>query len=98
MIRKNQAFIVVYDDADCITAPMVWDSDCNGAICCGVSGKDQIAMFPDRKAANKAIEISTLHAKLCKAQGKPTNEDFLGVFRKNIKVVPCGVLTGKDEK
>ena len=79
-------FIVLWDDQMGVNCPMGWDDDCTGAICCMT---DSIAIFHDRTAARKAIDISTKYALLCRAQGKPVNVDFLGECRKNLRVVPC---------
>jgi hypothetical protein len=79
-------FIVLWDDQQGVNCPMGWDADCAGAICCM---NDSVAIFSDRKAARKAIAISTKYALLCRAQGKPVNLDFLGECRKNLRVVPC---------
>lgn len=81
-------FIVVWDDDQGICLPMGFDSECEGALE-GIAKKDCIAIFPDRKAAQKAIDISAKHAALRKAQGKPANDDFLGAARKNLRIVPC---------
>ena len=87
MARKKTSppgFIVIYDNEDGFVSPYGWDDDCEGAISCF---GDTVAMFPDRKSALKAIRISTAFAKLNKAQGKPTNIDFIDPpFR--IKIVP----------
>ena len=80
-------FIVIYDDDDCLCIPQSWDSACVGAICSGNRG-DTVAMFESRAAARRAIDISAKFAALCKSQGKPANEDFIGECRKNIRVVP----------
>ena len=82
-------FLVVWDDQQGLCVPMVWDADCEGAICGGVGAKDRVALFTSRAAARKAIDISAKWAALNKAQGKPANDDFLGECRKNLRVVPC---------
>jgi hypothetical protein len=79
-------FIVLWDDNMGVCCPMGWDDDCAGAICCL---DKSVAIFASRKAARKAIDISTKYALLCKAQGKPVNLDFLGECRKNLRVVAC---------
>jgi len=79
-------FIVIYDDDDCLCIPQSWDADCAGAICSGSRDKE-VAVFESRDAARKAIGISAKFAALCKSQGKPANEDFLGKFRKNLRIV-----------
>jgi hypothetical protein len=84
-------FIVVYNDDDCLCLPMQWDSDCKGALC--VCGTGDIVVFSDRKAARRAIDISSKFAALCKAQGKPANEDFLGDCRKHVRIMPCVAST-----
>ena len=83
--------IVVYDDKDCLCLPQVWDKDCEGAICTAGStdGKDIDALFETRKAARTAIDISAKAAALAKAQGKPANEEYLGDYRKNLRVQEC---------
>jgi hypothetical protein len=87
--RMVRLFLVVWDDDQGIVMPMVWDSDCEGAICGGIGPKDRVALFTSRKSARTAIGISTRYALLCKAQGKPANDDFLGECRKNLRVVEC---------
>jgi hypothetical protein len=82
-------FIVVWDDEQGLCVPMVWDSECEGAICGGIGAKDRVALFTDRKAARKAIDISAKWAALNKAQGKVANDDFLGDCRKCLRVVEC---------
>ena len=79
-------FIIVFDDDQGVCVPFGWDSECDGAVECH-SGK--VALFSDRKAARKAIDISAKNAALMKAQGKPANEDFFPPCRKNIRILPC---------
>jgi len=83
---KPTQFIVAYDDGDCIFLPMQWDADCEGAIC-STSRPDSVAVFPSRKEARRAINISRAFALLEKAQGKPYNSDFTEEL-KNIHIVP----------
>lgn len=80
-------FIVVYDDNDCLCLPMGWDDDCAGALCSPTG--DRVALFASREAARKAIDISAKFAALCRAQGKPANDDFIGTARKNVRVLAC---------
>ena len=82
-------FIVCWDDQQGLCVPMVWDADCQGAICGGIGEKDKVAIFTSRQSARKAIDISTKWNALLKAQGKPRNEDFEGECRKNLRVVEC---------
>lgn len=79
-------YIVVFDDEQGACWPMCWDVDCEGALC-GLNGGG-VALFDDKAAARKAIRISAAYAKLCKAQGKPANEDFLEAIG-CVKVVKC---------
>lgn len=79
-------FIVLWDDEMGVCCPMGWDDDCDGALCCIT---DSVAIFPDRKAARRAIDISAKFAQLRRSQGKPVNLDFIGDARKNLRVVPC---------
>lgn len=83
---SSRNFIVLWDDNMGVCCPMGWDSDCAGAICCI---DKSVAIFPSRKAARKAINISAKYALLCQAQGKPANLDFLGQCRKNLRIVEC---------
>ena len=88
-IRSNgmvRQYVVIWDDGMGVCCPMGWDADCAGAICCL---DKTIASFPSRKAARKAIDISTKFALLRHAQGKPVNLDFLGSCKKNLRVVEC---------
>lgn len=82
------SFIVVFDDEQGACWPMGWDRDCVGALC-GFSGA--VALLESRLAARQAIRISTAFAKLCKAQGKPANDDFLDCIRhvKIVQLVPA---------
>ena len=82
-------FMVIWDDQMGLCVPMVWDTDCQGALCGWVRSSDQVAMFPTRKAARVAIDISTKWNALLKAQGNTYNEDFEGVNRKNRHWVSC---------
>lgn len=82
-------FMVCWDDQQGLCVPMVWDADCQGAICGGIGEKDKVAIFTSRQSARKAIDISTKWNALLKAQGKPRNEDFEGECRKNLRVVEC---------
>lgn len=79
-------FIVLWDDEMGVCCPMGWDEDCDGALCCIT---DSVAIFPDRKAARRAINISAKFAQLRRTQGKPVNLDFIGDARKKLRVVPC---------
>lgn len=79
-------FIVLWDDNMGVCCPMGWDDDCDGALCCIT---DSVAIFPDRKAARRAIGISSKFAQLRRSQGKPVNLDFIGDARKNLRVVAC---------
>lgn len=79
-------YVVLWDDNMGVCCPMGWDADCAGAICCL---DKSVASFASRKAARKAIDISTKYALLCRAQGKPVNLDFRGACRKNLRIVEC---------
>ena len=81
-------FIIVWDDEQGLVVPMGFNRDCAGAVC-AIGNKDKVALFTDRQAARRAIDISAKFAALCKAQGKPANDDFLGECRKNLRVVEC---------
>lgn len=80
----GSGFIVVWDDQMGVCAPLGWYDDCEGALCCA-SGS--VAVFRSRAAAKKAIDISARFAALRKAQGKPTNEDFIGAARRNLRLL-----------
>ena len=81
-------YIIEYADGDCVHLPMGWDDDCDGAVCVASDAAD-IAMFSDRAAARRAIDISAKFAALCKAQGKPANDDFLPASRKHLRIRRC---------
>ena len=81
------SYIVVFDDEQDACWPMCWDDSCAGALCVLTAGP--IALFDSRAAARRAIRISTAYAKLCQAQGKPANEDFLDCI-KFVKVRATG--------
>jgi hypothetical protein len=78
-------FVVIYDDADCLSVPMAWDEDCSGAICAWAPGK-KVATFAARADARKAIRISTRWAQLRIERGEPANTDFTE-SRQNLQVV-----------
>ncbi len=79
--------IILYDDQNSLVCPYGWDDDCDGAVAC-IIGKQAVAVFPDHKAARKAIAISTAWARLNKELGKPACEDFTDpMFRKFIRIV-----------
>lgn len=81
-------FIIVYFNNDSLTVPYQWDDDCEGAVEAW-DGQKPIAVFPDRKTAQKAIAVSTAWNRLLQAQGKTFNEDFTDPkFRKPIRIVP----------
>lgn len=63
--------IVFYDD-DHGCWPYGLDPDCEGALSTG----QPVALFPNRKSARRAINISKKFAQLQKAQGKIHNTDF----------------------
>lgn len=83
--QNQKQFLVLYDDENGITCPMMRDTDCDGALCAWCS-PNKIAMFRTRAAARKAIVISTKYAELMKSQGKPENTEFTK-FRKFIRIV-----------
>lgn len=98
-MKKNTAqfFIVIYDDDDCIKIPMSLDKECEGALSCSTDD-ETAAAFVDLKAAKQAIRISTAYARLCKAQGKVANEDFLPPCIKHVKIMKCGIDRAKRDE
>lgn len=83
-------FMVLWDDGQGLCVPMMWDEECEGALCGGAARTvDRVAVFTDRKAARKAIDISTKWNALRKAQGHIYNSDFEGDSRKCLRVVEC---------
>lgn len=78
-------FVVIYDDADCLSVPMAWDDECAGAICAWGPGQ-KVATFGTRAAAQKAIRVSACWAKLRVEQGRPANTDFTE-SRQNLQIV-----------
>jgi hypothetical protein len=85
-------FIVVWDDGEGLCVPMTAAADCEGGIC-ACCHKDKVALFTSRKAARRAITISTKYAQLCEAQGKVANTDFLGECRRCVRIVQCELLS-----
>lgn len=65
--------MVFYKHDDCVLLPMGWEKACGGALCVD---EDAPVLFPDRRAAQRAIRISKAHARLQLAQGKVANSDF----------------------
>lgn len=88
------ACIVVYDDEGSLCLPYTFDPDCEGAVC---NADGPVALFPDRKAARKAIRISTKFAELQLAQGVPCNEDFVN-YKRFIKIRPVVSATGGGDE
>lgn len=86
-------YIVCWDDDQVLCVPMGWDTECAGALSYG----REVAWFPSRAEARKAVRISTAYAKLCKAQGKPANSDFLGGLDV-IKIMPLSATPGGKPK
>lgn len=85
---KPDGYIVVYDDGQGAYWPYSFDGTCEGAIECFMN-ISPVALFPDRKTAQRAIRISRQFALLQQAQGKPNNTDFTDPkCVKNIKIVP----------
>ena len=80
------ACIVVWDDEQGGCYPFSLDDNCDGALS---ATNGPVALFPDRKKAQRAIRISVKYAELCEAQGGPANDDFLGDARKHAKIRPC---------
>lgn len=82
-------FIIIYADNDQLTCPLQWDADCEGAVHCWMGGKEPVAVFKDRKAARKAIEISVAWNRLKAAQDENANDDFTNpALRKHLRIVP----------
>ena len=78
-------FIVLWDDQFGVCVPMGFDSECPGAL--EAAGTNSaVAVFPNRPTARRAIDISAKHAALRKAQGLPSNDDFLGAARKFLRI------------
>lgn len=69
----KSACIVCFDDEQGLESPYGWDPECTGALSCS----DQLVVFPNRRAAQRAIRISRAHAKLRQAQGGVVNTDWL---------------------
>lgn len=87
---KPRQFIVVFSNDD-FTVPFTWDNECEGAICGWLGGN--VAVFDSRADARKAIKISTAFARLCQAQGRPVNIDFID-DAKCLKIVPLEAKGG----
>jgi hypothetical protein len=78
------SLIVVFDDTQGACWPMGWDSDCEGALC---AFNGTVALFESRADAIRAISVSRAYRRLCKAQGKPTNDDWSSGCAHCIKVL-----------
>lgn len=85
-MTRQSFYIVVYDDEGGLCIPMGQSSDCEGAI---AASSTCVALFGDKRQARRAIRISTQYARLCREQGKPANDDFLGDGLKRVKVIPA---------
>lgn len=86
---------MVYKDDDCIYLPMTWNKSCEGALCCG-DDSDEIAAFATRAEVKKAIEISKRFYALCRAQGKPANDDFDKKNLGKVKIMCCCIDPAKE--
>lgn len=91
---KADGYIVVYDDGQGVEFAYGWDSDCDGAL----AYSRPVVVFPDRKAARRAIRISAAHAKLLIEQGiiASDDSDFIPPYQANIRIVPVLCVAGKD--
>lgn len=85
-----RGFIVTWDDGAGVCCVMGADPDRPGAICgLSSSGPKKVKVFPDRRAARKAIRMSSLLAELEQMRGeKAVNTDFLSPASKCLKIVP----------
>jgi hypothetical protein len=89
MSKASKSCIVVYDDEQGICAPLGWDTDCEGALCC----VEPVVVFPDRNAARKAINVSARYNDLCREQGKSNrNTDFDPECRPYIRIKPAAIV------
>ena len=82
--KKDQLFIVVYNDDAGLCIPYGWDMECEGALCSGVT---PFVAFDSRKDARDAVNVSKAFARLNAAQGKVFNDDFT-THIKNVRVWP----------
>lgn len=93
MTRTIVGYAVNYDDDGVLDAMYTFDADVPG----GVRGRgtnEPVALFPDRKAARRAIRISELAARLAKERGEPAPEEFIDPkHRKCIRIVPVETRT-----
>ena len=85
----NRVFIVVFDDEMGLCVPYGLDPNCEGAL----SLTEPVAVFPDRKAARRAIAISKNLAELVTAQGGPANTDFTYSI-KSVKICTAELISG----
>jgi len=90
---SDKTFIVVYDDEQSLCIPYAWDEDCKGALV-AICGKQNAACFNSRKAARKAINISTAFARLKKTQGESVCDDFISE-KHNVRVIECRSMEEK---
>jgi hypothetical protein len=98
----DQMFMIFFDDREMDYAPMVWDSECDGAICPGISERENVAIFASKKDARRCVELSRKWNALLKAQGKSYYEHFEGKFerecRKNLRILPCAKFLHRQGK
>lgn len=79
---ESVLYIVYWGAEQGHCALMVWDDECQGALCVGPG---EIAVFASLRNARKAINISAKWNTLLKVQGKPYSTDFEGA-RKHIRL------------
>lgn len=84
---KIVGYMIHYCDHDGLDVVYTFDTNVPGGVC-GRSEHDPVALFTDRKAAQRAIRISELAARLAAERGEIANADFLDQCRKNIRIVP----------
>lgn len=93
MKRTIVGYAITYCDNAGLDVPYMFDPDVSGGVC-GRWQNEPIALFPDRKSAQRAIRISELAARLAKERGEPANEDFTEPkHRKCIRIVPVEART-----
>lgn len=83
-MSKPDGYIVVFDDENAVLSTFGWSEECEGAL----GGGWPVVVFPSHAAARKAITISKRNAKLCEAQGKPVDTDWLPECSRCIKIIP----------
>lgn len=90
--------IIVFDDEGGVCAPMCWDAECPGAVCCNSGLSARVALFRDVADARRAIAVGVAYNTLRRLQGLTPNSDFDPKFRKYLKILPCTAAAAAEPK